>query len=69
MTTIAVQLNDETTVIPGDLSLKELLTHLDYPQQNFAIAINETFVPRSQYSTTKIHADDAIEIVAPMQGG
>lgn len=69
MTTISVRINDEITTLPCGLSISELLTQLDYQQQNFAVALNETFVPRSQHATTPIQADDSIEIVAPMQGG
>lgn len=69
MKAIFVRINDEITSLPYGLSLSELLTELNYQQQNFAVALNETFVPRSQYSTTIIQADDTIEIVAPMQGG
>jgi sulfur carrier protein len=35
----------------------------------FALALNENFVPKSQYAHTQIHEHDRIEIVAPMQGG
>ena len=35
----------------------------------FALALNENFVPKSQYANTTIHENDRIEIVAPMQGG
>jgi sulfur carrier protein len=35
----------------------------------FALAVNETFVPKSQYPYTLLTEHDRIEIVAPMQGG
>ena len=69
MTPISERINNEMTTLPRGLSVSALLTRLGYQQQNFAIAINETFVPRSQYATTLIQADDTLEIVAPMQGG
>ncbi|MDG4813289.1 sulfur carrier protein ThiS [Hydrogenovibrio sp. 3SP14C1] len=69
MTTITVQINDEITAVPASLSLTDLLIHLRYQEHNFAVAINEAFVPRSQYEKTSIQTDDRIEIVAPMQGG
>ncbi|RUM90859.1 MAG: thiamine biosynthesis protein ThiS [Thiomicrospira sp.] len=69
MTTITVQINDEIKAIPASLSLTDLLIHLGYQKHNFAVAINEAFVPRSQYKNTCVQADDRIEIVAPMQGG
>ena len=35
----------------------------------FAIAINEHFVPKSNYENTVISEGDCIEILSPMQGG
>lgn len=35
----------------------------------FAVAINEIFVPKTQYADTAINDGDRIEILAPMQGG
>ena len=35
----------------------------------FVIALNQTFVPRSQYSTTQLQNNDAIELLSPMAGG
>ncbi len=35
----------------------------------FALALNQNFVPKSQYAATAINENDRIEIVAPMQGG
>ncbi|WP_029933353.1 sulfur carrier protein ThiS [Thiomicrospira pelophila] len=35
----------------------------------FALALNENFVPKSQYADTFVNENDRIEIVAPMQGG
>jgi sulfur carrier protein len=37
--------------------------------QGVAVAINDDFVPRSQYATRALREGDAVEIVAPMQGG
>lgn len=35
----------------------------------FAIAINTTFVPRSNYTETLLANGDRIDLVVPMQGG
>ena len=35
----------------------------------FALALNENFIPKSQYADTLLNENDRIEIVAPMQGG
>ena len=37
--------------------------------KDFVIALNQTFVPRSQYASTQLQDNDAIELLAPMAGG
>jgi len=36
---------------------------------DFVIALNQTFVPRSQYSSTQLQDNDVIELLSPMAGG
>lgn len=36
---------------------------------DFVIALNQTFIPRSQYSNTQLHNNDVIELLSPMAGG
>lgn len=38
-------------------------------QENFALAINMEFIPRSVYTETTLKDGDKVEIVFPMQGG
>lgn len=35
----------------------------------FVVALNQTFVPRSQYLNTQLQEHDAIELLSPMAGG
>lgn len=35
----------------------------------FAVAVNLQFVPRTQYQSVALHADDRIEIISPVTGG
>jgi hypothetical protein len=35
----------------------------------FAAAVNMAFVPRTLYNDTQLHADDRIELIAPVTGG
>ncbi len=37
--------------------------------ENFVIALNQNFVPRSQYSSTQLQDNDVIELLSPMAGG
>lgn len=66
---IDIFLNGEKKQIAENLTLFDLISGLSYPIGSFAAAVNETFIPRSQYQTHTIHPLDRIEIVVPMQGG
>jgi sulfur carrier protein len=50
-------------------NLQDLLHQLGYEPQSIAVAIDGQFVPRHQYTTYILHDQQALEVVAPMQGG
>ena len=50
-------------------TLAELLLELGYVAGEVATALNGAFVPRAARAEARLAADDAIEIVAPRQGG
>ncbi len=63
-------INGVMHMIDMPLNLIELLEKEGFQQdKGFAVAINQTFIPRSLYEQTWIQAEDHIEIVMPMQGG
>ena len=64
-----IQFNGEHTDIDGPISLGELLARRADLPENFAVAINETFVPRAAYDDTPVAEGDQVELVVPMQGG
>lgn len=66
---IEVVFNGDAMACKKGESLAALLERLGYQADNFATAINETFVPRSDYKNLQLQSGDAIEVVAPMQGG
>lgn len=37
--------------------------------QSHVIALNQTFVPRNQYGSTRLNSGDIIELLSPMAGG
>lgn len=39
------------------------------PAGEYAVAVNESFVPRSEYFSVNLSAEDKVELVAPMVGG
>lgn len=50
-------------------TLARALDELDYHQAIVATAVNGRFVAASQRHTTALAEGDALEILAPMQGG
>jgi sulfur carrier protein len=49
--------------------ISDLLNQLGYEANKIAVAVDGEFVPRSQYSSRSVHDGEAIDIVAPVQGG
>lgn len=66
---ITIWLNGEKKEIAENIILNEFIQMLAYPSGTYAVAVNETFVPRSEYIKKTLQAGDRVEIVMPMQGG
>ncbi|MFT7560602.1 MAG: sulfur carrier protein [Flavobacteriales bacterium] len=49
--------------------LHEILNELKLTNNNFAIAVNEVFIPKNKYTTLTLNENDQIEVLSPMQGG
>lgn len=49
--------------------VNDVLTQLGYDAGKIALAINGEFVPRSQYAIRVVNEGEALDIVAPVQGG
>lgn len=64
---ITINGQDKTCAAPLDIA--QLLETEGFAGKLVAIAINGTFIPKSRHSQTALNDGDAIEIVAPMQGG
>ncbi len=66
---ITVRLNDQPKILKEASPLAEALKEWGYQNNYVAIAINRNFIPHTQYTTTFLNDGDAIDVVAPMQGG
>lgn len=66
---MTVTLNGEQRDIPDAVTVRGLLRDLALADSAVAVAVNSEFVPRSQHESHVLQAGDAIELVAPMQGG
>jgi sulfur carrier protein len=49
--------------------LAQALIALGFADASVATAVNGVFVPAAQRSAYSLHAGDALEVLAPMQGG
>ena len=50
-------------------NLADLLAELDYGDRKVATALNRSFVRAVDRAATKLRDGDAVEVVAPRQGG
>lgn len=66
---MTVTLNGESRDIRDQVTVRELLHDLGLERSAVAVAVNSEFVPRSRHESHTLRAGDAIELVAPMQGG
>lgn len=64
-----ITISNQPHQLPENCTIKEALTHLNMVTGSFAIAVNKTFIPKSDYSKTHLKENDTLEIVKPMQGG
>jgi thiamine biosynthesis protein ThiS len=65
----AVLVNGESTSLPPDATLAELLARLDLGDHKVAVAINRNVVPRSRYAATTLDPGDHVEILEAVGGG
>ena len=66
---IKIILNGERKTIADGLTITNLLETLEQNPQDVAMAVNGEFVPKSNYTITKIKNGDSVEILSPMGGG
>ncbi|MDF3054594.1 MAG: sulfur carrier protein ThiS [Gammaproteobacteria bacterium] len=61
--------NNVSLSMERELTLAELLVQQGYEENGFAVAVNQTFVPRSTYASVCIREGDKVDVIVPMQGG
>ena len=66
---ISIFLNGENSSLQKSETLDIALSEWGYEEGCYAVAVNETFVPRSQYSQQHINEGDRIDVVSPLEGG
>jgi len=64
-----ILVNDQVMQIGSDKNLFDLVRQWQYASNGIAIAVNQTFIPQSQWEKVYLKCNDEVDIVAPMQGG
>lgn len=66
--TVCIELNGEP-IATAAATLADLLDEKGYNGAVVATALNGTFLPKGLRAATPLSDGDAVEVVAPMQGG
>ncbi|MFJ3583975.1 sulfur carrier protein ThiS [Streptomyces sp. NPDC090127] len=64
-----VSVNGEARVLTVPTTLDALVTTLTAAPSGVAAAVNETVVPRGQWSATVLGEGDRVEVLTAVQGG
>jgi len=66
--TIQVLINQAPHDLPANATLADAVQCVDIAPP-FAAAVNLQFVPKTQYASHVLQANDQIELIAPITGG
>ena len=70
METINVLVNGTKIEVPKNKNLKEVIEYLPIKKDiPFALALNNEFIPKGNYSDKTVKEEDQIEVVTPHPGG
>jgi sulfur carrier protein len=69
MTAMTVRLNGEPREVESGVTLDRLVATLTPAASGVAAALNETVVPRGQWSATALSDGDRVEVLTAVQGG
>lgn len=66
---IKITLNATVNTVESEISLAQLLQQHHYQTCMIAVAVNQTFIPRTDYADYLLQDNDKIDVVSAMQGG
>jgi sulfur carrier protein len=66
---IHVSINGEPKQLPKEITIAVMLTQLGYQNEWLGVAINTTFISKTEHRKTIIQEGDNIDILSPIQGG
>jgi thiamine biosynthesis protein ThiS len=69
MQMIVIQLNGEPYEVAANMTISELVSTLEEPQERLAIEWNGSILSRELWATTELQSGDQLEIVQFVGGG
>ena len=64
-----ILVNSKKISLPDDSNIEDLIVHLGYQNQRIAIEINESIIPKSNYSSFLLKDLDKVEVINAVGGG
>ncbi|MDB9933810.1 sulfur carrier protein ThiS [Candidatus Thioglobus sp.] len=64
-----ILVNSKKISLPEDSNIEDLIVHLGYQNQRIAIEINESIIPKSNYSSFLLKDLDKVEVINAVGGG
>lgn len=69
MEQIDIQLNGEPRRVPSNLTVRQLLTHLEIDPERVAVELNRAIVRKTNWDSTQVPAGAEVEVVQFVGGG
>ncbi len=67
---IKISINNTRHEVSNDSNILDVLEQLGYSNQSMlGIALNKTFVPKTEWHTTQLKNNDQVDILKPISGG
>jgi sulfur carrier protein len=66
---VKIIVNGETRLVSDDLTLGELLHQLTGTNRGSAAAVDGEVIPRGEWTTFRLQADQSVEVLTAVQGG
>lgn len=67
--TMQIILNKRLEIIPDKISIKDLLEFFNINSKYMAVEVNNSIVPKSEYSNFSLKENDKVEIINAVGGG
>jgi sulfur carrier protein len=64
-----IVLNGKVEQLSGQLTVAELIAHLELQPKQVAVEVNRELVPRDQHAACNLAAGDQVEVVTLVGGG